>query len=232
MSPFHAPIDLASIKKLDFSKSDGLVPAVVQHARSGAVLMLGYMNREALEETLKRGRVVFYSRRRSALWEKGEQSGNTLHLVGIHADCDQDALLISVLPRGPTCHLGTSTCFGNAAFSDAEHLTPLVELEQLIERRISTRPEASYTAQLVASGPRRIAQKVGEEGLEVALAATSSDNREVVNETADLLYHILVLLKSRGLSLEEVVQELAARNKAENKGTSERLNRQTMSAKA
>jgi phosphoribosyl-ATP pyrophosphohydrolase/phosphoribosyl-AMP cyclohydrolase len=191
---------------VDFSK--GLVPAVIQHADTGAVLMLGYMNEEAFRETLARKRVVFFSRSRQTLWEKGETSGNTLDFVSARVDCDQDTILIAARPRGPVCHTGTVTCFGN------EPATFLGQLEAVIEQRISERPEGSYTARLFAQGPKRIAQKVGEEGLEVALAAAAETDDKVVSESADLLFHLLVLLRSRGIAFEKVVAELAARHSA------------------
>lgn len=192
--------------EIDFAKSGGLVPAIVQHADSGAVLMLGYMNAEALRETVARKRVVFFSRSRQALWEKGETSGHTLDFVSVRADCDRDTLLIAARPRGPVCHTGTDTCFGN------EPATFLGQLEAIIEQRISERPDGSYTARLYAQGPKRIAQKVGEEGLEVALAAAAETDDKVVAESADLLFHLLVLLRSRGIAFDKVVAELAARH--------------------
>ena len=208
-------ISLRTLDSLDFAKSGGLLPAVVQHAGDGTVLMLGYMNREALKSTLLRGRVVFYSRRKQNLWEKGETSGHTLEVAEIHTDCDQDALLISAWPRGPTCHLGSASCFGSEPVQEARQpLTFLTELEHTIADRIAARPEGSYTAKLVASGMRRIAQKVSEEGLEVALAAAAGSDGEVVAEASDLLYHLLVLLKARSLSLVTVLAELAARHAA------------------
>jgi phosphoribosyl-ATP pyrophosphohydrolase/phosphoribosyl-AMP cyclohydrolase len=206
------PLTLADIATLDFDKTGGLVPAIVQHAESGAVLMLGYMNREALGETLTRRRVVFFSRSRGRLWEKGETSGHTLSLVDIRADCDRDTLLVAALPSGPVCHLGTPTCFGEAAPAAAERLAFLGALQGVIARRIADRPEGSYTARLYAEGPKRIAQKVGEEGLEVALAAVTETDDKVIAESADLLYHLLLLLRSRGLRLEQVVAELESRH--------------------
>lgn len=199
---------------LDFGKGAGLIPAVVQHADTGAVLMVGYMNREALRETLTRRRVVFFSRSKQRLWEKGESSGHFLDLHEVRTDCDQDALLVAARPRGPVCHLGTATCFGDEATSVGERLAFLASLEGVIERRIAEQPEGSYTARLFAQGPRRIAQKVGEEGLEVALAAVTETDDKVIAESADLLYHLLVLLKSRGLPFERVVAELASRHAA------------------
>lgn len=200
----------ADIDRLDFDKTDGLLPAVVQSG-GGTVLMVGYMNREALRETFVRGRVVFFSRSRRRLWEKGETSGNTLDLVSVRADCDRDTLLVTARPRGPVCHLGTATCFGNARPA-GERLAFLAELQTVIEQRIADRPEGSYTARLYAQGVARMAQKVGEEGLEVALAAVADEDEKVVAESADLLYHLLLLLKSRGHSLERVVEELSSRH--------------------
>jgi phosphoribosyl-AMP cyclohydrolase / phosphoribosyl-ATP pyrophosphohydrolase len=200
------------LKNLDFDKTGGLIPAVVQHADTGAVLMVGFMNAEAVHETLVRKRVVFYSRSREKLWEKGETSGNTLDLVSVRPDCDRDTILVTARPRGPVCHTGAATCFGDEPTSRAEALSFLAQLESIIERRIGDRPEGSYTARLYAQGPKRIAQKVGEEGLEVALAAAAETDDKVVAESADLLFHLLVLLRSRGIGLEKVVGELAARH--------------------
>jgi len=207
-----APLGLADVERLDFAKGDGLLPAIVQHAATGAVLMLGYMNPQALRETLTRRRVVFFSRSKQRLWEKGETSGHCLELAQIRADCDRDTLLVTAWPRGPACHLGTATCFGDEALTAAEPLAFLAALEGIIAQRIAERPEGSYTARLVAQGPKRLAQKVGEEGLEVALAAAAETDDKVVAEVADLLYHLLVLLKSRGLPLERVVAELQSRH--------------------
>lgn len=205
-------LDIADLETLAFEKSGGLLPAVIQHARSGAVLMLGYMNREALRATLARRRVVFFSRSRGGLWEKGETSGNTLELVDVRTDCDRDTLLVTALPAGPVCHLGTATCFGDEAPIDLAALAFLRELEAVIARRMAERPEGSYTARLHAQGPKRIAQKVGEEGLEVALAAVTESDDKLVGEAADLLYHLLLLLRSRNLRLEQVVAELESRH--------------------
>ncbi len=199
---------------LDFSKGGGLVPAVVQHAATGAVLMVGYMNRDAVRETLARRRVVFFSRSKQRLWEKGETSGHSLDLQEMRTDCDQDAVLVTARPRGPVCHLGTASCFGAEAATAGERLAFLASLEGVIEQRIAERPEGSYTARLFAQGPKRIAQKVGEEALEVALAAAVETDDKVIAESADLLYHLLVLLKSRGLPFERVVAELASRHAA------------------
>jgi phosphoribosyl-ATP pyrophosphohydrolase/phosphoribosyl-AMP cyclohydrolase len=218
MSPLRQPVGLADLDALDFGKGRGLLPAVVQHAGSGAVLMLGYMNREALEATLAHGRVVFFSRSRQRLWEKGETSCHRLEVDKVLADCDGDALLVSAWPKGPTCHLGTATCFGDGTVTDTGQLTFLSELERVIGERISEQPEGSYTAKLVASGVKRMAQKVSEEGLEVALAAAAGNDDEVVAETADLFYHLLVLLKARGLSLSRVTTELQERHQKQSEG--------------
>ena len=206
------PLQLADVGRLDFAKGDGLLPAVVQHAGTGAVLMVGYMNPDALSETFSRRHVVFYSRSKQRLWEKGETSGHFLELVEIRTDCDSDALLVTALPKGPVCHTGTATCFGDAPLTSAERLAFLADLEGIIERRVADRPEGSYTARLFSQGPKRIAQKVGEEGLEVALASVAETDDKVVSESADLLFHLLVLLKSRGLPLTKVVAELASRH--------------------
>jgi len=197
---------------LDWNKGGGLLPAVVQHARTGRVLMLGYMNEAALRETLRQGRVVFYSRSRQCLWTKGETSGHFLNLVDVSTDCDSDALLVLADPIGPTCHKGTEACFADAAPVDAQRLAFLGLLENIIANRIADQPEGSYTARLFAEGPGRIAQKLGEEGVETALAAVSRDDDGLVSECADLVFHLLVLLKSRQLTLERVVEELRARH--------------------
>ena len=200
------------VSALDWNKCDGLLPAVVQHARTGRVLMLGYMNDAALRETLAGGRVVFYSRSRETLWTKGETSGNHLAVVDVSTDCDSDALLVLADPLGPTCHKGTESCFADAAATDAQRLAFLPILENIIANRIADQPEGSYTARLFAKGPGRIAQKVGEEGVETALAAVTRDDEGLVSECADLLFHLVLLLKSRELSLERVVEELVARH--------------------
>jgi phosphoribosyl-AMP cyclohydrolase / phosphoribosyl-ATP pyrophosphohydrolase len=200
------------IERIDWSKSDGLVPAIVQHASSGSVLMLGYMNREALAATLERGRVVFYSRSKQRLWEKGESSGHFLQLVDLRADCDADTLLLSALPAGAVCHTGSASCFGNEPLTAAAPLSFLLELERVIAQRIADGPEDSYTASLYARGVRRVAQKVGEEGLEVALAGAGETDSALVGECADLLYHLLLLLRSRNLPLAAVIEELRQRH--------------------
>jgi len=202
------------LQGLDWDKGGGLLPAVVQHARSGRVLMLGYMNEAALVETLRRGRVVFFSRSRGQLWLKGETSGHFLDLVQVSTDCDGDSLLVLAQPTGPTCHKGTESCFAEARRTDAERFAFLGLLEATIEARIADQPEGSYTARLLAQGPSRLAQKVGEEGLETALAAVTRDDDGVRSEAADLLFHLLVLLKARGLSLADVIAELRSRHGA------------------
>jgi phosphoribosyl-ATP pyrophosphohydrolase/phosphoribosyl-AMP cyclohydrolase len=205
-------VTLDNARTLDFGKSDGLLPAIVQHADTAAVLMLGYMNAEALAATFERRRVVFFSRSKQRLWMKGETSGHVLDLVDIRTDCDRDALLVTARPNGPVCHVGTATCFGDTAPASDAKLGFLAKLEGVIEQRVTENPEGSYTARLFAKGPKRIAQKVGEEGLEVALAAVAEGDDKVVSESADLLYHLLVLLKSRGVSLANVVAELESRH--------------------
>ena len=205
---------LDDVGTLDWDKGSGLLPAIVQHARTGRVLMLGYMNDEALRETLGGGRVVFYSRSRETLWTKGETSGNYLNVVDVSTDCDSDAILVLADPIGPTCHKGTESCFADAASTDAQRLGFLALLENIIANRIADQPESSYTAKLFARGTGRIAQKVGEEGVETALAAVSRDDAGLVSECADLVFHLLVLLKSRELDLELVVEELRARHAA------------------
>jgi phosphoribosyl-AMP cyclohydrolase / phosphoribosyl-ATP pyrophosphohydrolase len=200
-------------RKLDWDKSGGLLPAIVQDSGSGAVLMLGYMNREALAATQATGRVTFWSRSKGRLWTKGEVSGHFLELKRIAADCDGDTLLILAEPKGPACHMGTATCWGeNPPQPLAQENAFLSRLEQVIAQRIATRPPGSYTAKLLDEGTRRIAQKVGEEGLELALAAVAQTDREIIGEAADLLYHTLLLLKVKGLSLSQVVAELESRH--------------------
>src|SRR3984957_11491598 len=206
--------DPGDLSRLDFSKGAALLPAIIQDADTGAVLMLGYMNAEALAATQARGRVVFYSRSRQKLWEKGETSGHTLPVEAIRTDCDADSLLITARPLGPTCHEGTTTCFGDAALTGATRLGFLAQLTAIIEQRSHESADRSYTARLVAGGLARMAQKVGEEGVEVALAAVAQADDKLVGESADLLFHLMVLLKAKNLQLEAVVKELAARHAA------------------
>ncbi|MBL8271310.1 bifunctional phosphoribosyl-AMP cyclohydrolase/phosphoribosyl-ATP diphosphatase HisIE [Steroidobacter sp.] len=205
---------LDQIDSFDWSKGDGLLPAVVQDATNGRVLMLGYMNREALRKTLGEKRVTFYSRSKQRLWTKGETSSNFLNLVDAAIDCDNDTLLITARPDGPTCHNGTDSCFGDAIGTTATQLAFLSRLESVIEKRVSERPEGSYTARLWADGKTRMAQKVGEEGVEVALAAVTQPDDKLIGEAADLLFHLTLLLKSRELSLAHVVAELEKRHAA------------------
>jgi phosphoribosyl-AMP cyclohydrolase / phosphoribosyl-ATP pyrophosphohydrolase len=201
------------LAELDWEKMNGLIPAIVQDAASGAVLMMGYMNRDALAMTQTSGRVTFWSRSKGRLWTKGETSGHLLKVRSIAADCDRDTLLIMADSHGPACHLGTATCWGaNAPHSRAQQLAFLGELENVIAQRMATRPEGSYTTQLLDSGIRRIAQKVGEEGLELALAAVAQSDEEIIGEAADLIYHTLLLLKAKGLMLAQVAAELASRH--------------------
>jgi phosphoribosyl-ATP pyrophosphohydrolase/phosphoribosyl-AMP cyclohydrolase len=200
------------VDSLDWDKGGGLLPAVIQDADSGEVLMLGYMNREALDLTLRDRHVTFFSRTRGALWTKGETSGNFLELRSVTLDCDADTLLVSVKPMGPVCHKGTRSCFAGAELPGAAGLAFLSRLEDILSDRIARSPEGSYTAALFAQGPSRIAQKIGEEGVEVALAAVGSDDAKVVSETADLLYHVVLLLRQRGLSLAAVATELEMRH--------------------
>ena len=186
-----------SAEQVDFEKGGGLVPAIVQHALTGEVLMLGYMNAEALQVTQEKGLVTFWSRSKNRLWTKGETSG------------DRDTVLVQAIPEGPTCHLGTRSCFGDYP---GPALAFLGELSAIVDKRSEADPEKSYTARLMASGINKIAQKVGEEGVETALAGVSEDRTALTGEAADLLFHLLVLLKARGLSLSDVVGELKRRH--------------------
>ncbi len=192
-------------EELAWDKQAGVLPVIVQDVHSLRVLMLGYMNRAALTATLASRRVTFYSRSKQRLWMKGESSGNVLELVAIDADCDADTLLVLAHPQGPTCHLDRPSCFPAAAGD------PLMDLDALVAQRERERPQASYTTKLFASGIRRIAQKVGEEGVETALAAVAQDDAALLNEVADLLYHLTVLLRARGLSLVDAKRVLAER---------------------
>ncbi|WP_447878582.1 bifunctional phosphoribosyl-AMP cyclohydrolase/phosphoribosyl-ATP diphosphatase HisIE [Serratia fonticola] len=194
--------------QLDWAKTDNLMPAIVQHAVSGEVLMLGYMDQAALDVTEQTGKVTFFSRTKQRLWTKGESSGNFLNVVSITPDCDNDTLLILANPIGPTCHLGNDSCF-HPASSDWGFL---YQLEQLLASRKTASPDSSYTAKLYASGTKRIAQKVGEEGVETALAATVNDREELTNEASDLIYHLLVLLQDQELDLSKVIGRLRERH--------------------
>jgi phosphoribosyl-ATP pyrophosphohydrolase/phosphoribosyl-AMP cyclohydrolase len=202
-------MSVADESSVDFAKGDGLVPAIVQHWLTGEVLMLGYMDAEALAATRASALVTFYSRSKQRLWTKGESSGNVLRLKGLHVDCDADALLVLAEPAGPTCHRGTRSCFGDAVQPPAGFLA---ELDALVARRAEERPAGSYTTQLLESGVRRVAQKVGEESVETALAAVVQDDTALLGEAADLVYHLMVLLRSRGLGWAQVAQVLAKRH--------------------
>lgn len=202
-----------SIDDLAWEKMNGLLPAIVQDAFDGRVLMQGYMNKDALKVTLESGQVTFWSRSRQQLWTKGETSRNYLDLVDVHPDCDSDSLLIRARQEGPTCHLGLDTCFDTEARVIPE-LAFLADLEKVIATRDEERPKGSYTTRLLEAGVKRIAQKVGEEGVETALAAAAGSDEEVLNESADLLYHLLVLLRSRQLELGSLVEVLKVRHGA------------------
>lgn len=206
-----------SLQPLDWAKGGGLLPAIVQHHQSGEVLMLGYMNVEALAVTRASGFVTFWSRSRQRLWKKGETSGHVLVVKSIRADCDRDTLLVEAEPLGPTCHLGTTSCFGDAAIPP---LAALAELDALVARRDAERPPGSYTTKLFESGIRRIAQKVGEEGVETALAAVAQDDSALLDEAADLVYHLIVLLRARGSRLADVAAVLAQRHATPTAGPS------------
>lgn len=198
------------IETLDWDKNAGLIPAVIEDAVSGRVLMLAYMNREALQKTLETKRVTFFSRSKGRLWTKGETSRNFLNLVDLAADCDKDTLLVTVNAEGPACHLGTTSCFGDLQ----SRWQFLRDLEVLLASRKGADPATSYTASLYARGTKRIAQKVGEEGVETALAATVHDREELRNEAADLVYHLLVLLQAENLELADVIDILRERHAA------------------
>lgn len=198
-----------NLQQLAWDKMDGLLPCVVQDATSGQVLMLGYMNKEAIQVTLDKQLVTFFSRSKERLWTKGETSNNTLVLVDISADCDNDSLLVLANANGPTCHKGTVSCWDAAETANVSFLS---ELEKVIASRKGAPADSSYTASLYASGIKRIAQKVGEEGVETALAATVQDLEELKNESADLLYHLIVLLQASDLSLSDAINVLKSRH--------------------
>ncbi|MDH7451802.1 bifunctional phosphoribosyl-AMP cyclohydrolase/phosphoribosyl-ATP diphosphatase HisIE [Luteimonas composti] len=197
----------AGADALDWDKGDGLLPAIVQDARTLRVLMLGYMDRAAFEATVATRRVTFFSRSKGRLWTKGESSGHFLELVSLEADCDHDALLVLAHPRGPTCHLQRDSCFPSAPGAG------LAELSALVAQRHRDMPEGSYTSRLFEGGTRRMAQKVGEEGVETALAGVAEDDDALLGEAADLVFHLLVLLRARGLGLEDVEAKLASRRR-------------------
>ena len=196
--------------KIDFEKSGGLVPAIIQDAETKNVLMLGYMNQEAYDKTIATKKVTFWSRSRNCLWTKGETSGNFLHLVNIMVDCDNDTLLVKATPDGPTCHTGTDTCWGED--NKQNPLLFLTELQDFINLRHEEMPEGSYTTSLFNKGINKIAQKVGEEALETVIEATNGTAEHLVYEASDLLYHLLVMLTEKGLRIEDVAQELQKRH--------------------
>ena len=196
---------------IDFSKSGGLVPAIIQDADTRQVLMLGYMNQEAYQKTLELGRVTFYSRTRQRLWTRGEESGHFLEVVDIKVDCDEDTLLIRVHPHGPTCHTGTDTCWGEK--NEGNPLLFLTELQDFINRRHEEMPEGSYTTSLFRDGLNRIAQKVGEEALEAVIEAVNGSDDRLLYEASDMFYHLIVLLTAKNLRIEQVAEELVVRHK-------------------
>lgn len=196
--------------EIDFEKQGGLVPAIIQDNTTKNVLMLGYMNREAYDKTLSTGKVTFWSRSRNCLWTKGETSGNLLNLVSIKSDCDNDTLLVRVNPTGPACHLGTDTCWGET--NDANPLLFLTELQDFINKRHEEMPEGSYTTLLFKDGLNRMAQKVGEEALETVIEATNGTNERLIYEASDMFYHLIVLLTSKGLRIEDIAKELQIRH--------------------
>ena len=196
--------------KVDFEKCGGLVPAIIQDAQTKTVLMLGYMNQEALDKTLSSGMVTFWSRSRQCLWTKGETSGNFLHFVSLSVDCDNDTLLVKAIPDGPTCHKGTDTCWGEK--NERNVVLFLSELQDFIEKRQNEMPEGSYTTSLFRDGVKRIAQKVGEEALEAVIEAVNGTPQKLTYEVSDMIYHLIVLLTDRGLRIEDVVRELQMRH--------------------
>jgi phosphoribosyl-ATP pyrophosphohydrolase/phosphoribosyl-AMP cyclohydrolase len=206
----NAPLTPAALDALDWTKMDGLLPAVVQDAGTGQVLMLGYMDRAALAATLASGFATFFSRSKGRLWQKGETSGNRLAVQAVLIDCDDDALLVRAVPEGPTCHLGTTSCFSAEGPTGAGFLATLA---RIVHDRAQADPAESYTARLLAEGLPRIAQKVGEEGVEVALAAVSRDAAGCAEEAADLLYHLIVLMEAKGFGWGDVARVLAERHR-------------------
>jgi phosphoribosyl-ATP pyrophosphohydrolase/phosphoribosyl-AMP cyclohydrolase len=204
-----APLSAGNTGDLDWEKMDGLLPAIVQDPASGRVLMLGYMNAEALAQSLNSGLATFFSRSKNRLWQKGETSGNRLHVQSVFADCDDDALLVLAHPEGPTCHTGSTSCFGENAIEGPSWLG---ELTRVVHERAQGGDATSYTHRLLAKGTGRIAQKVGEEGVEVALAAVSRPPGECAEELADLFYHVIVLMESLGIGWNDVITLLKARH--------------------
>lgn len=198
---------------IDFEKMNGLVPAIVQDAKTKNVLMLGFMNQEAYEKTIETGKVTFWSRTRNTLWTKGETSGNYLNLVSIQNDCDNDTLLVKVTPIGPTCHTGTDTCWGEN--NEENPLLFLTELQDFIDKRHEEMPEGSYTTSLFRKGVNKMAQKLGEEALETVIEATNGTNEQLIYEASDMFYHLIVLLVSKGLRIEDIATELHKRHDPE-----------------
>ncbi|MDF1574229.1 MAG: bifunctional phosphoribosyl-AMP cyclohydrolase/phosphoribosyl-ATP diphosphatase HisIE [Bacteroidales bacterium] len=200
---------------MDFQKLNGIVPAIIQDAETDIVLMLGFMNPEALEKTRQEGKVTFFSRTKNRLWTKGEESGNFLHVVEILEDCDRDTLLIKANPAGPVCHTGNDTCFDeqNKATPDRNKMAFIQELQQLIHKRKAEMPAGSYTTSLFRDGINRIARKVGEEAVELLIESKDSNDELFLNEAADLLYHLLVLLSAKGKDIREVVSVLEQRQR-------------------
>ena len=196
--------------EIDFEKLGGLVPAIIQDATTKNVLMLGFMNEQAYHKTIETGKVTFWSRTRNCLWTKGETSGNFLNLVSIQNDCDNDTLLVKVNPIGPTCHKGTDTCWGET--NEANPLLFLTELQNFIEKRHQEMPEGSYSTKLFKDGVNKMAQKVGEEALETVIEATNGTNEKLIYEASDMMYHLIVLLTSKGLRIEDIAQELHKRH--------------------
>ena len=194
---------------LDFNKMDGLIPAIIQDDKTQKVLMLGFMNEEAYDKTLETGKVTFWSRTKNALWTKGETSGNYLNVVSIKADCDNDTLLIKVNPDGPVCHTGTDTCWGE---ENDNPMAFLSELQRFIEKRHEEMPEGSYTTSLFQSGVGRMAQKVGEEAVESVIEAMAGNDERLIYEASDMIYHLMVLLTSKGLKIEDLAVELQKRH--------------------
>lgn len=202
---------LKEISQLDFEKTGGLIPAIIQDAETQVILMLGYMNSEALAKTKMSGKVTFFSRSKNRLWTKGEESGNFLNVVSIGVDCDNDTLLIKVNPTGQVCHTGSDTCFEEVNASN--DILFLSYLQDFIDRRKIEMPEGSYTTKLFSEGTRKIAQKVGEEAVETIVGAMANDNENLIYESSDLLYHLIVLLADKGIRIEDVVKELKSRHK-------------------
>ena len=208
-----APLTQADVPSLAWEKMGGLIPALVQDSRTGEVLMLGYMNGEALVETLRSGFVTFFSRSKGRLWQKGETSGNRLQLGGAFTDCDDDALLVLAIPQGPACHLGTQSCF-EAPEVGAGWLS---QLSAIIADRAQSGDASSYTRKLLDEGPAKIGQKIGEEGVEVALAAVTRDVDGCIEEVADLVYHVSVLMEARGFGWDDVAAKLKERQASDSK---------------